>query len=186
MSTRARLVLGLTLAGAIALLAAAPALAKDNFPACIQCFFCGPGIPGSQRCGCPSMGSAPGSAICQNTPPPPCRLCHIQGTTGSGTIQTPFGVSMLAHGLSGSNTSVVSALGAPGMDKVDSDGDGTTDVTELDRLSDPNTAANVMWAQEPTPTYGCGVASGSRGGWLAASASILAALFVLRRTRRRP
>jgi len=27
---------------------------------------------------------------------PPCRVCHIQGTTGAGSVQTPFGVSMRA------------------------------------------------------------------------------------------
>jgi MYXO-CTERM domain-containing protein len=92
---------------------------------------------------------------------------------------------MLARGLSGGNTSVCAALSAVAADNVDSDGDGKTDVAELETFGDPNTAANISWAQEPTPTYGCGVASDSPGGGMAATVSMLAALVVLRRTRRR-
>jgi len=191
MSTRARLLVVFTLGGAIALSSTSPALAKTNFPYCIQAFFCGP-VPGSERCACPTMGVAPGSLICPPMqspppppPPPPCRLCHIQGTTGSGTIQTPFGVSMLAHGLSSDNGSVCTALAGLVADKVDSDGDGTPDYIELENLNDPNTAANVSWAAEPTPTYGCGVASGSRGGWWAGATLTLLTLLTVTRIRRR-
>jgi hypothetical protein len=187
MSRRKQLLLGSLLGGAIALLSPSFARAKTRYPGYIQDYFCGgnSGGPGGGS-GCSGGGTATGSPICQNKSQtePPCRLCHIQGTTGSGTIQTPFGVSMLARGLSGSNGSVCSALAALAADDVDSDGDGTTDVVELENLTDPNTAANVSWAEEPTPTYGCGVAPGPRGGWLAAAVSMLAAL-LLRRSRRR-
>lgn len=186
MSTRARLALGLMLAGAIVALSPSPAGAKSSYPSYIQEFFCGNSFGNAGRSGC-TQAYAPQSPVCtdRSQPEPPCRLCHIQGTTGSGTIQTPFGVSMLARGLSGGNTSVCSALSAMATDNVDSDGDGKTDVAELETFGDPNTAANVSWAEEPTPSYGCGVASGSRGGWLATSVSMLAAAFVVRRTRRR-
>jgi hypothetical protein len=186
MSTRARLVLGLTLAGAIALLSHSRAEAKSSYPSYIQEFFCGSSFGNPGRSGCTQV-YAPQSPICtdHSQPQPPCRLCHIQGTTGSGTIQTPFGVSMLARGLSGGNTSVCAALSAVATDNVDSDGDGKTDVAELETFADPNTAANVSWAEEPTPSYGCGVVSDSPGGWMAATVSMLAALVVLRRTRRR-
>ena len=43
---------------------------------------------------------------------PPCRLCHIQGTTGAGSVATPFGISMLARGMTGSGSSLVPALEA--------------------------------------------------------------------------
>ena len=39
---------------------------------------------------------------------PPCSLCHLRGSTGAGTADTPFALSMKARGLSTSdNTSVV-------------------------------------------------------------------------------
>jgi hypothetical protein len=179
MSTRTRLLLVLTLGGAIAPLLPASALAKQRYPQIIQSYFCGGNGPDA----CPGRGTAPNAPICQTQPP--CRICHIQGTTGSGTIQTPFGVSMLARGLSGDNGSVCTALSALDADKVDSDGDGTPDTVELENLDDPNTAANVKLVDEPTPTYGCGVASGTGGRWLLATVSTLVALFVLRRARRR-
>jgi hypothetical protein len=182
MSMRARLFLVSALGGAIALLSPSSALAKTSFPNCIQAFFCG-SVPGSERCMCPPVAPPPmPPRICQNLDtPPPCRVCHIQGTTASGTIQTPFGVSMLAHGLSGDNTSVCAALST--MTSVDSDGDGRTDLAEIQNLDDPNTAAQVSWLDQPTPTYGCAIGAGGR--WLLATVSTLAGLVVLTRRRRR-
>jgi hypothetical protein len=187
MSMRARLLLVSALGGAIALLSPSSVLAKTDYPLCVQAYFCGPAaISGSERCRCPNMGTMPGAPICMNPmqTQPPCRLCHIQGTTGPGTIQTPFGVSMLAHGLSGDNSSVCTALAALDADHVDSDGDGMTDVYEIaSGAGDPNTAANVSWSNEPTPTYGCAIGAGRR--WLLATVSTLVGLVVLRRRRRR-
>ena len=70
----------------------------------------------------------PGNMVDYFTPhlgyTPPCRLCHIDGTTGSGSVQTPFGISMLAHGLtSGQSTSRPRSWPSK-ADGVDSDGDG--------------------------------------------------------------
>ncbi len=116
---------------------------------------------------------------------PPCRLCHIDGTTGSGSVQTPFGISMLAHGLTSDRNSLTPALRALDTDGVDSDGDGTPDISELSSGSDPNTISDAPLSSTD-PSYGCAVAPG-RGGRLPCSAlraAILAALVLfLRRPR---
>lgn len=90
---------------------------------------------------------------------PPCRICHIQGTTGAGSVQTPFGVSMLAHGMTSSEDTVLPALEAMAADQTDSDGDTVPDVTELSMNTDPNTPVPTpLTPSEPSPTYGCAVA----------------------------
>jgi hypothetical protein len=101
---------------------------------------------------------------------PPCRLCHIQGTTGAGSVETPFGLSMLAHGLTTDRTTLSSALAALRVDRVDSDGDGVPDITELMANTDPNTPVNAPLSSEG-PTYGCST-SGTNGGNLAACVAL--------------
>jgi MYXO-CTERM domain-containing protein len=191
MSMRGRLLLAFALSGAIALLAPSPARAKTRYPQYIWDYFCLSPSARPDRGGCVGgHGSVPSPAICTNpstTPDqgwPPCRLCHIQGTTGSGTLQTPFAVSMLARGLTGEDTSVCAALAA--MGNVDSDGDGKSDLSELENDTDPNTRANVQLSVEPTPSYGCSVASSSpRAGWPALALAVGALLLPLGRRRRR-
>jgi len=107
---------------------------------------------------------------------PPCSLCHLRGSTGSGTADTPFALSMKARGLSASdNASVDTALDAMVRDSVDSDGDGTPDIQEIENDTDPNSPANVSLSGDVGPNAGCGGGqkSNSGGGAPAAAAGLL-------------
>ncbi len=116
----------------VLLLIAAPAWATDNFPAAIQ-----------------------NKYMLADLPPELCALCHTNGITGSGTVNTPFGRAMRMNGLLPNDTaSLNAALDALAAANIDSDGDGVTDVAELMAGTSPN-VANMM---------GTGGGSGGGGG----------------------
>jgi len=120
---------------------------------------------------------------------PPCSLCHLRGSTGPGTAETPFALSMKARGLvGGDNASLTRALEALTADKVDSDNDGVPDVQEIENDTDPNTPAHVSLTGESGPNAGCGGGqkAGSRGQPAVALGILSSALLVgLRRRKRR-
>jgi hypothetical protein len=128
--------------------------------------------------------------------PPDCSLCHTDGSTGGkGTVNTPFGKAIRAHGLVAYDTSGLdSALDAEAKDGTDSDGDGIPDITELKAGTDPNVSNGdagssggspaATTAVEP-PQYGCALgARTNRGAENAAALSVLV-LGIARITRRR-
>ena len=117
---------------------------------------------------------------------PPCSLCHSRGSTGAGTAQTPFALSMKARGLvAGDNASLTTALNSLQSDNVDSDNDGTPDVREIENDTDPNTPANVSLTGESGPNAGCGGGQQSNSGNSQASAIGLLGSSVLIWIRRR-
>jgi hypothetical protein len=150
----------LSLAGSFVALAASPsARAKDRFPRMLTSEL--------------GLGYEP-----------PCRLCHIQGTTGSGSVSTPFGISMLAHGMTGDESTIAPALAALQAAGTDSDGDGKGDIAELKVDTDPNTPVDVPLVSSD-PKYGCSVAGAPRRTTFASVAFGLAAALRARGRRRR-
>jgi len=112
----------------------------------------------------------------------PCSVCHIKGNTGSPTPITPFALSMRSRGLSGGPNSIASALAKMKTDNVDSDGDGVSDIAELEAGTDPNSSANSSIVNDPEPGYGCGgTAPRGRGGLGAVTAAALGWLLLRRR-----
>lgn len=97
-------------------LVAAPALASTQYPTVIQTKY--------------SLATPPAQS---------CSLCHTNGITGTGTVNTPIGKALRMRGLvSNDDASLIAALNQLATDAVDSDGDGTTDVAELMAGTNPN------------------------------------------------
>ena len=123
---------------------------------------------------------------------PPCALCHENGMTGTGTVRTPFGMSMRLRGMiAGNDASLAKALDAMAADNVDSDHDGVSDIEELKSHTDPNRYGALPLDQANEPTYGCGgtIARSPQGAGAATGAVLLGALALglsLRRRSSRP
>lgn len=114
---------------------------------------------------------------------PPCSLCHIDGVTGGQTVVTPFGYSIVKHGLSGGKSGMNTALDAMKASGVDSDGDGVTDIDELIRGTDPSSAANGELSG-PKSSSGCAASGGGSTAPGALAAGVAALALLLSRRRR--
>ncbi len=112
---------------------------------------------------------------------PSCSICHLGGKTSGATVATLFAWTMRAHGMSGSQSSVDTAIQGVAADHVDSDGDGVTDAQEIVDGTDPNTPGTATDFTDPQ--LGCRIASG-RSGWGSAAGLALAAAWFIRRRRR--
>ena len=146
------------------LLLAFPAWASDTYPGAIQARY--------------SLAAPP---------PESCSLCHTNGITGVGTVNTLFGKAMRMRGLiSGDVASLNAALDALAAANVDSDGAGVTDVAELMAGTSPNVNGSGTGGGSgggggstvlPPPRYGCGAE-------VVPGLAFLAALLPLLRRRR--
>ena len=83
---------------------------------------------------------------------PACTICHATDEGEKGTVVKPFGISMQRLGVIGnSETSrLIAALSAAESRQLDSDFDGTPDITELRNGTDPNDGLDL-----PIPQTGC-------------------------------
>jgi len=87
---------------------------------------------------------------------PQCRICHLCGITGRGTVNTPWGVAMRSRGLQAFDEgSLDDALAAMERDGVDSDSDGIIDVDAVRMGGDPNPSGGCDAEDETIPRYGC-------------------------------
>lgn len=118
---------------------------------------------------------------------PECAVCHQDGRTGRGTVNTPFGSAMRARGLVAYEApSLVAALAAMRADRVDSDGDGTLDVDTLKEGGNPNGGASEAEVEGITPTYGCvGQVAPARSESILPALALSFVLFLVLAVRRR-
>lgn len=110
---------------------------------------------------------------------PPCSICHLGGKTSGATVETPFAWTMRAHGMSGSPSSVQTAILGVMKDSVDSDGDGVPDWQEIVDGTDPNEPGTAADIQDPQ--LGCRVAGGPPGRGVAASLAVALVVAIRRR-----
>jgi hypothetical protein len=121
--------------------------------------------------------------------PPACSLCHV-GPTSRGTVNTPFGKSMMSRGLVAyDEASLKTALDALTAAKKDSDGDAQGDIDELKAGASPNEGSGAGGgAAAPasiTPEYGCSATPASTPPSLVAwLGSVGVALMLRGRSRR--
>jgi hypothetical protein len=116
---------------------------------------------------------------------PQCAICHEGGVTGLGTVTTPFGVSMRAHGLTDDPSTFPGALAAMEADKVDSVGRGYSDIQALQLGQNPDTIPpNAIPTSPVPPDYGCNVGRGPAPPLLPVSIAGFALFFHALRRRR--
>jgi len=163
-SVTTRWLLSLSVTATVILSSSGPALASVSFPPLIQ----------SQL----SLAKAPD-----------CTLCHRNDEGGFGTVTRPFGRTMMTQfGLMGANVAALrSALSGSDAAKLDSDGDGTSDIDELRMGTDPNVGVSgVETAPDvPLPQTGCTVNASLPSSPLSAGAALAVVLLGLSLRHRR-
>jgi hypothetical protein len=122
---------------------------------------------------------------------PGCQLCHLDASGGPLKINAKFGAAVKAAGATVVLTSNLdTALAALTTSNSDVDGDGTSDIAELQAGTDPNAAGADLCGGIK---YGCGASTIARRATtksLDATASgaslltVLVGLLLLRRRRR--
>ncbi len=116
----------------------------------------------------------------------PCSVCHLAENTGAPTARTPFALSLKARGFA-DRGSLTEALDRLKADHFDSDGDGVSDVAELQAGTDLNSPADANLMNASEPGYGCGGSApqGRGAGQAFVSAAALAWLLSRRRREQR-
>lgn len=93
-------------------------------------------------------------------PEPGCRICHQDDEGGVMTANKPFARSLMLVGAAGANVpSFLAALDTLKANGTDSDGDGVSDIAELEAGTDPNvgTDGSQPFDRVPLPQTGCSV-----------------------------